>query len=46
MKGIRGFRALAADTQPFSLNLGNKITFCFPIKKHSTIDSLNFSYIN
>jgi hypothetical protein len=26
-------RALAADTQLFSLNLENKITFCFSIKK-------------
>jgi hypothetical protein len=39
-------RALAADTQLFSLNLGNKITFYFPIKKRFTIDSLIFSYIN
>jgi hypothetical protein len=28
-------RALAAVTQQFSLNLGNKITFCFPIKNTS-----------
>jgi len=26
-------RALAADSQPFSLYLGNKTTFYFPIKK-------------
>jgi hypothetical protein len=39
-------RALAADSQPFSLNLGNKTTFCFLIKKHPAIDSLNFPYIN
>jgi hypothetical protein len=39
-------RALAADTQQFSLNLGNKITFYFPIKKRFTIDSLIFSYVN
>jgi len=26
-------RALAADSQPFSLYLGNKTTFCFSIKK-------------
>jgi hypothetical protein len=26
-------RALAADFQPFSLYLGNKTIFCFPIKK-------------
>jgi hypothetical protein len=39
-------RALAADFQLFSLYLGNKTTFCFPIKKYSTIDSLTFLYIN
>jgi hypothetical protein len=39
-------RALAADSQPFSLCLGNKTTFYFPIKKYPTIDSLTFPYIN
>jgi hypothetical protein len=39
-------RALAADFQPFSLYLGNKTTFCFPIKKYPTIDSFTFPYIN
>jgi hypothetical protein len=39
-------KALAAVSQPFFLYLGNKITFCFPIKKHLTIDSLKFSYTN
>jgi hypothetical protein len=42
----RVLRALAADFQPFSLCLGNKTTFCFPIKKYPTIDSLTFPYIN
>jgi hypothetical protein len=41
-----GLRALVADSQPFFLYLGNKTTFCFPIKKYSTIDSLTFPYIN
>jgi hypothetical protein len=35
-------RVLAADSQPFSLYLGNKTTFCFPIKKYHTIDFLTF----
>jgi hypothetical protein len=39
-------RALAADSQPFSLYLGNKTTFFFLIKKYPTIDSLTFPYIN
>jgi len=39
-------RALVANSQPFFLYLDNKTTFCFPIKKHPTIDSLTFSYIN
>jgi len=30
---VGNLRALTADTQLFSLNLRNKITFCFPIKK-------------
>jgi hypothetical protein len=29
----KSLRALAADSQPFFLYLGNKTTFCFPIKK-------------
>jgi len=36
-------RALAADSQPFSLCLGNKTIFCFPIKK---IPHSRFSYIS
>jgi hypothetical protein len=39
-------RTLAADFQLFFLCLGNKTTFCFPIKKYPTIDSLTFPYIN
>jgi len=35
-------RALPSVFQPFFLYLGNKTTFCFPIKKHHTIDSFNF----
>jgi hypothetical protein len=44
---VKHVRAVASDSQPFFLNLGNKITFCFPIKKKNlTINSLIFSYIN
>jgi hypothetical protein len=43
---IRFLIALAGDFQPFSLYLGNKTTFYFPIKKYFTIDSLTFPYIN
>jgi hypothetical protein len=43
-------RALAEVTQPFFLNLENKITFSFFIKKLKkkkfTIDPIIFSYIN
>jgi hypothetical protein len=40
------FRVLASVSQPFFLYLEIKTTFCFPKKKHYTIDSFNFSYIN
>jgi murein tripeptide amidase MpaA len=39
-------RTLVANSQSFSLYLGNKTTFYFPIKKYPTIDSLTFLYIN
>jgi hypothetical protein len=35
-------RAVTLVTQPFFLNLENKTTFCFLIKKHLTIDSFSF----
>jgi hypothetical protein len=43
---IKTLRALVAVAQPFSLNLENKTTFYFSIKKDFTIDSLIFLYIN
>jgi len=36
-------RAFLAASQPFSLNIGNKTTFYFPIKKHPITASLHFS---
>jgi len=43
---VSELRVLAIDFQPFSLYLGKKTTFYFPIKKYPTIDSLTFPYIN
>jgi len=36
-------RAFLTAFHLFSLNIGNKTTFCFPIKKYSTAASLHFS---
>jgi hypothetical protein len=38
-------RVLAVAFQQFSLNVGNKITFCFSIKKTHD-NSLIFPYVN